>query len=61
MTYREGIERMRAEWIGRKVEFEGAVYTVVNVDYNGSLMIDKPARFTPDTAVSVGMVKVVSA
>jgi len=57
MTYKESIEAMRREWRDRKVEFEGAIYNVVDVDYNGSLLIDKPAEFTATTAVQVGMVK----
>jgi len=51
-TYRELVEKDRAEWIGQKVWFEGEQYTVVDVDYNGALLIDKKARFTDTTAVS---------
>lgn len=57
-TYREWIEEMKAEWIGKKVIFEDQVYTVVDVDYNGALLIDKPARFTDTTAVGTWMVDV---
>ena len=57
MTYREGIEAMRRQWRDRKVIFEGTVYTVLDVDYNGSLLIDKPDEFKATTAVSIGMVK----
>lgn len=52
MTYKELVRNDRAYWIGRKVLFDGNVYTVKDVDYNGALMIDKPARFTDTTAVS---------
>lgn len=52
MTYKELIEKERAEYIGSDVEYEGRKYTVVDVDYNGGLLIDKPAEFTPTTAVS---------
>lgn len=58
-TYREYIETKRKEWIGKKVMYEGAAYTVVDVDYNGALMIGKKARFTDTTAVSVSMVQIV--
>lgn len=51
-TYRELVEKDRAEWIGQKVLFKGEQYTVVDVDYNGALLIDKKARFTDTTAVS---------
>lgn len=57
MTYRESIEAMRREWRDRKVEYEGKIYSVLDVDYNGSLLIDKPDEFKATTAVSVGMVK----
>ena len=52
MAYREYIEKMKEEWIGKKVLFEGKQYIVVDVDYNGALMINKKARFTDTTAVS---------
>lgn len=58
-TYREYIETMKKRWIGRKVEFEGNVYTVEDVDYNGILLINKPAKFTETTAVGDWMIKVV--
>ena len=57
MTYRESIEAMRREWRDRKVEYEGKIYSVLDVDYNGSLLIDKPDEFKATTAVTVGMVK----
>lgn len=37
--------------------FEGSTYTVVDVDYNGMLLIDKKARFTDTTAVESYMVQ----
>ena len=57
MTYRESIEAMRREWRDRKVEYDGKIYSVLDVDYNGALLIDKPDEFKATTAVSVGMVK----
>lgn len=45
MTYREYIENMKAEWIGKKVLYKGTEYTVVDVDYNGGLLIDKPHKY----------------
>ena len=60
MTHMEAIEKMRTEWIGRKVIFKGQYYTVVDVDSNYSLLIDKPARFTATTAVATSMVKPVT-
>ena len=57
MTYRESIEAMKREWRDRKVEYDGKIYSVLDVDYNGALLIDKPDEFKATTAVSVGMVK----
>ena len=55
-TYEEYIESLRKEWTGAKVLYEGEEHTVVGVDYNAALMIDKPARFTDTTAVGTWMV-----
>lgn len=49
-TWKEYIERLKNEWVSKKVVFEGAVYTVVDVDYNGVLMIDKKGKYTETTA-----------
>ena len=58
-TWREYIEGMKKKWIGKKVMFDNEKYKVVDVDYNGALLIDKKARFTETTAVSTSMVNVV--
>lgn len=50
-TYKEWIESIKKEWVGEKVLYEGEEYNVVDVDYNGFLLIDKKARFTETTAV----------
>ena len=57
MDYRDYIIAKKEEWTGARVVFEGKEYTVVDVDYNGALLIDKPARFTETTAVSTTMVQ----
>lgn len=57
MTYRERIESMRAQWIGREVTFKGERHKVVGVDYNGGLEIDKPAQFTETTIISTSHVE----
>lgn len=44
--YKKWIENLRRFWIGRRVKYAG------EVDYNGMLLIDKPAQFTPTTAVA---------
>ena len=55
--YKDWIAEKRNEWIGKKVIYEGNEYTVVDVDYNGALLINKPAQFTDTTAVAMWMVK----
>ena len=57
MKWRDHIEALRRHWRDRKVEYEGTVYTVIDVDYNGALLIDKPAQFTATTAVAPCKVK----
>ena len=58
-TYREWIEKLKDQWIGKKVIFENEQYTVVDVDYNGALLIDKKARMTYTTAVGMSNVKAI--
>ena len=58
MAYKEYIEQLKKEWIGKTVSYQGEQYKVVNVDYNGGLWIDKPhyyhETYTADhTAVSI--------
>lgn len=43
----------------KKVIFENKQYTVVDVDYNGALLIGKKARMTDTTAVGVPDIKVI--
>lgn len=60
MTWREYIESMKTKWIGRRVEWDGMPYTVVDVDYNGGLLIDMPAQFTDTTSVPAHKVKMLA-
>lgn len=61
MLYNQFISKLRSDLIGKKVIYAGDnnVYTIVDVDYNGALLIDKPARFTETTAVSTYMVEII--
>lgn len=54
--YRDFIQNLKSIWIGKQVTFEGGKYTVVDVDYNGCLLIDKKAQFTDTTAVGTWQV-----
>ena len=58
-SYKEYIEANRNAWIGKKVKFEGRTFTVIGVDYNGGILIDKADQFKPDTAVDESMVEVI--
>ncbi len=40
-SWRNYIASMKRKWIGKKVIFENNEYTVVDVDYNGLLLIDR--------------------
>lgn len=57
MAWSEYIAELKDEWVGALVIFEGETYKVVDVDYNGGLLIDKPAEFTDTTSVPVNMVR----
>ena len=56
-TYREWIESLKNEWIGKEVLYEGKKYNVVDVDYNGFLLINRKAIHTGTTAVAIYDVK----
>lgn len=51
MSYRDLINQERSEFIGKKVIYKGQPYVIVDVDYNGGLMIDKKAEYTETTAI----------
>ena len=56
-TYKEYIENLKRQWIGKEVVYENEKHRVVDVDYNGMLLIDKKARMTDTTAVAISTVK----
>ena len=49
--YSEWIGNLRRHWIGREVRYEGRQHKVVDVDYNGLLLIDRPTAWNDTTAV----------
>lgn len=51
MTWSERIKALRKEFEGKKVSYEGSIYNIAFVDYNGIIHIDKPGKFTKTTAV----------
>lgn len=51
MAWRDYIERLKKEYIGRMVWFEGQKYLIVKVDYNGVIHINKPSERNLTTAV----------
>lgn len=48
---REHCLKLESLYVNRKVRYQGEVYTVLRVDSNGALLIDKPDQFKKDTAV----------
>lgn len=51
-TYKEYIQKRCEEWIGKTVIYtDGISYKVVDVDYNGAILINRPADFTDTTAI----------
>lgn len=55
------IAMRKADFVGKKCIYAGDnnVYTIVDVDHNGALMIDKPARYTETTAVDAYSVQLI--
>jgi hypothetical protein len=50
-TWKEHIERLKRDWIGKKVMYGDRVHTIVDVDINGILHIDLPSEHNMTTAV----------
>lgn len=56
-TWKEHIDKLKSHWIGKEVVYENEKHRVVDVDYNGLLLIDKKARMTDTTAVAISNIK----
>lgn len=54
--YKDYINKLKDEWIGKKVNYKNEKYNVIDVDYNGMLLIDKKAKHTDTTAVSISSI-----
>lgn len=58
MAYKEYIKERKKEYVGKTVLFEGKEYKVIDVDYNGMLLINKPRVYcesytSPTTAIEI--------
>ena len=51
MSFSAWVRTLENEFVGKKVQYEGKIYTIVKVDYNGLIHIDKPSRYNTTTAV----------
>ena len=49
-TYKDYITGLRSKYIGRKVEYEGKAWMIVDVDYNGIIHINRPTTYNDTTA-----------
>jgi len=52
MDWKDRIAQLRVEWNGRKVIYHGEQHTVVGVDYNGALLIDRETMYNKTTAIA---------
>lgn len=52
MDWKDYIAQLRVEWNGRKVIYQGEQHTVVDVDYNGALLIDRETMYNKATAIA---------
>ncbi len=62
MAWSDYITRLRREWIGKTVKYQGKPYMVVDVDINGMLHINKPHYYcesytSETTAVETHMIE----
>lgn len=48
--WKDYIDGLKTEWIGKTVCFQGEQHKVVDVDYNGVLHIDRPTEHNATTA-----------
>ena len=51
MAWKDHIESLKKEFIGKQVYYCNEKFTIVNVDYNGLIHINKPSKFNQTTAV----------
>lgn len=51
MKYKDWINALEDEFVGKKVKYEGDVYRIEKVDYNGFIHINKASEHNNTTAV----------
>lgn len=50
-TWKNYINKLESEFVGKKVTYNDNIYTIVKVDYNGIIHINKPTQHNTTTAV----------
>ena len=50
-TYKQYIENLKTNMLEKNYQYEGEIYKIVDVDYNGAILIDKKSEFNDTTAV----------
>ena len=55
--YQEYMRSFYAKYIGARVRYNGRFYKVIDVDYNGFLLINLPTDHAETTAVSMNEIK----
>lgn len=51
MQYKDWIKSLEAEFVGKRIKYDGNTYTVAKVDYNGIIHINKQSEHNETTAV----------
>ena len=51
MTWKEYVKELEKKYVGVKAYWNGKLYTIVKIDYNGVLHIDLPNEYNQTTAV----------
>ena len=55
-SYQEYLRSIYAKYIGAQVRYNGRLYKVIDVDYNGFLLIDIPSDHAETTAVNLNQI-----
>lgn len=55
-SYHEYLRSMYTKYIWARVRYNGRLYSVIDVDYNGMLLIDIPSDHAETTAVNLNQI-----